>query len=36
MKMGFDEIFNTSVADRKDYIKIHNKLMAEQKAKSGG
>lgn len=36
MKMGFDEIFNTSVSDRKDYIRIHNKIMSEQKAKSGG
>jgi hypothetical protein len=36
MKMSFDEIFNTSVSDRKDYIRIHNKIMSEQKAKSGG
>jgi hypothetical protein len=34
--MSFDEIFNTSVSDRKDYIMIHNKIMSEQKAKSGG
>lgn len=36
MKMGFEEIFNTPTSDRKEYIKIHNKVANKQKTNNGG
>lgn len=30
MKMKMDEIYNLPVSDRKEFIKIHNKITKEQ------
>ena len=36
MKMTMVDLYNLPVSDRHDFIKIHNKVMKEQKAKMGG
>jgi hypothetical protein len=36
MKVSLNDAYNMTVSDRKDFIKIHNKLMNKQKERMGG
>lgn len=36
LRMTLQEIFDTPVSDRKEYINIHNDIMRQRKEKMGG
>jgi hypothetical protein len=36
MEMKMEDIYNVPVSDRRDFIKVHNKVNKERKEKMGG
>ena len=36
MEINLNDIYNIPVSDRRDFIKIHNKINKERKEKMGG